>query len=144
MYNTSNVLRVAEGSEKAISGGLRQTLKRGDAVTFTDLPMQPVAIVLYNNTGNTTTAIVSYANEAPQSMTLDSVQAQGFSLGSAYFINPANTQATEIRISVPEDAQEDASIDVYAVSLFLPLGSVQNQEIRCGGAHRFTFEPDLG
>jgi len=133
MYLTSYALNASAGIKKTISDGSRTTLEKGDAVTFNHLPNQPVAIVVYNNTGNTTPFNVVYNNQVPASYNVDSVQAQGFSLGLAYLINPANTNANEITVSVPDNAQQNASLDVYAVSLFLPLSGIQNQEIPLNG-----------
>lgn len=133
MYLTSYALNAAAGIKKTISDGSRTTLGKGDAVTFDHLPNQPVAIVVYNNTGNTTPFNVVYNNQVPTSYNVASVQAQGFSLGLAYLINPANTNANEITVSVPDIAQQGASVDVYAVSLFLPLSAIQNQEIPLNG-----------
>ncbi|WP_049854746.1 hypothetical protein [Dickeya fangzhongdai] len=119
--------------KKSIDDGSRTTLGTGDAVTFTNLPNQPVAIVAYNNTGNTTSFNVVYNNQAPTSYQIDSVQSQGFSLGLAYLINPGVTHASEITVSVPKTEQQGSSIDVYAVSLYFPLGKIQNQEIPLDG-----------
>ena len=133
MYTTSYALNVVRGIKKTISDGSRETLTKGDAVTFNHLPNQPVAIVVYNNTGNTTSFNIAYNNKVPASYSVDSVQGQGFSLGLAYLINPAITQSNEITVSVPDSAQQDASLDVYAVSLFFPLGGINNQEIPLNG-----------
>lgn len=133
MYTTSYALNVVRGIKETISDGSRVTLTMGDAVTFDHLPNQPVAIVVYNNTGNTTPFNVSYSNNPPTSYSVDSVQGQGFSLGLAYIINPVNTQSNEITVSVPDQAQPDSSLDVYAVSLFFPLSDINNQEIPLDG-----------
>ena len=118
---------------KTIRTGERQTLGKGDMVSFTDLPNQPIALVAYNNTGNTTPYVVSYNNQAPKSFNIDSVQGQGFSLGNAFFLNPAKTGSREISVSVPNTAQGEASVDVYLVSLFLPTAGIDNKEIPLNG-----------
>lgn len=118
---------------RTIKTGERQTLGKGDMVNFTDLPNQPIALVAYNNTGNTTPYVVSYNNQAPKSFNIDSVQGQGFSLGNAFFLNPAKTGSREISVSVPNTAQGKASIDVYLVSLFLPTAAIDNIEIPLNG-----------
>lgn len=135
IFKTPAALNIGSNQPTDVTDGSRQTLGKGQAITFTDLPNQPISIVTYNNTGNTTPFNVAYNNQAPQAFTVESVQAQGFSLGLAYLINPAVTGANEITVSVPNTAQSDASIDVYAVSLFLPLHGIQNQEIPLNGEH---------
>ena len=133
MFATAEVLR-AENSLGAINTGARQTLGKGQSVTYTDLPNQPIALVAYNNKGTTTKYIVQYNNQAPNSFTIDSVQAQGFSLGNAVLLDPSITGSREISVSVPNDVPQDASIDVYLVSLYLPLNGIQNYEIPLNGA----------
>lgn len=123
----------ASNSQFVIDNGSRQTLKKGDMVRYTSLPMQPIALVAYNNTGNTTSYVVSYNNQAPKHFTIDSVQAQGFSLGNAFFLNPGVTNSCEISVSVPDTAQSDASIDVYLVSLYLPTSGITNISIPLDG-----------
>ncbi len=120
-------------SSKTVDNGSRQTLSKGNAITFTDLPNQPIVLVAYNNTGNTTDYVVSYNNQAPKHSTIDSVQGQGFSLGNAFLLNPAVTGSREISVSVPNTAQSEASIDVYLVSLFLPTAGISNVEIPLNG-----------
>ncbi len=120
-------------SRKTVTDGSRQTLGKGDSVLFTDLPNQPIVLVAYNNTGNTTKYVVSYNNQAPKSFEIDSVQAQGFSLGNAFFLDPSKTGAREISVSLPNTDQSKASIDVYLVSLYLPTSGIQNQEIPLTG-----------
>lgn len=133
MFTTSNVLR-AKNCLNSISTGERQRLGKGDSVTYNDLPNQPIALTAFNNTGTTTKYIVQYNNEPPKSFTIDSVQSQGFSLGSAVLLNPAVTGSREISVSVPNDVPEKASIDVYLVSLYLPTESIQNYEIPLNGS----------
>lgn len=129
MFLTENVLGAPLKDTKYVSGGQRTTLDCGESVTFTNLPLQPVAIISYNNTGHSTPVVTVYNNQMPNRTQLDSIHAQGFSLGSAYLINPAKTQGREITVSVPSDAHQGASVDVYAVSLSLPLSEINNQNI---------------
>ncbi len=138
-FSSPEALNIAPNVATVITDGSRQTLGKGQAVTFTDLPNQPIGIVTYNNTGNTTPFNVAYNNQIPKPFQVESVQGQGFSLGLAYLINPSVTGANEITVSVPNTAQSDASLDVYAVSLFLPLSGIQNQEIPLNGEH-VTFD----
>lgn len=133
MFLNSNALDADLERRQTVSDGSRTKIGKGEALTFNSLPNQPVAIVTYNNTGNTTPFNVVYNNQAPKQFEVASVQGQGFSLGLSYLINPANTGANEISVSVPNTAQDDASLDVYAVSLFLPLSGIQNQEIPLNG-----------
>lgn len=135
MFLTNNALDASLDQRQMVTDGSRVSIGKGQAVTFSSLPNQPIAIVVYNNTGNTTPFNVVYNNLAPKQLTVESVQGQGFSLGVAYLINPANTGANEISVSVPNTAQEKASLDVYAVSLFFPLSGIQNQEIPLNGEH---------
>ncbi|CNH52216.1 Uncharacterised protein [Yersinia aldovae] len=134
MFTTAYALNASAGFQTNISDGSRTTLGKGNAVTFTNLPNQPVAIVVYNNTGNTTPFNVAYANQKPQNYSVQSVQGQGFSLGLAYIIDPSVTKAFEITVSVPDQAQQNSSVDVYAVSLYLPLSGINNVAIPTNGS----------
>ncbi|HAU5637502.1 hypothetical protein [Citrobacter amalonaticus] len=133
MFSTTTGLDAVDFLDNGIADGRRVTLRKGQAITFADLPNQPVAIVVYNNTGDKTEFNVVYNNQCPETFNVDSVQAQGFSLGLAYLINPAKTHANEISVSVPNFAAANASVDVYAVSLYLPRRDIQNQEIPLNG-----------
>jgi len=130
-FSTKEALNAT--NQLIINDGSRQTLGKGGMVTFTDLPNQPIALVAYNNTGNTTSYVVSYNNQAPHPFEIDSVQGQGFSLGSAFFLNPRVTGSREISVSVPNTAQSNASVDVYLVSLYLPTRDITNIEIPLNG-----------
>jgi hypothetical protein len=118
---------------KSIDNGSRQTLGKGDLIKFTDLPNQPIALVAYNTTGNTTPYVISYNNEKPEHYTIESVEKQGFSLGNAFLINPEKTGAQEISVSVPNTAQSTASIEVYLVSLYLPTSGINNISVPLNG-----------
>ncbi|MFE4109861.1 hypothetical protein [Kosakonia sp. YIM B13611] len=133
MFTTAYAMNASAGFQSSISDGSRTTLGKGQAVTYTNLPNQPVAIVVYNNTGNTTPFNVAYNNQKPQNYSVQSVQGQGFSLGLAYLIDPSVTKAFEITVSVPDQAQQNSSVDVYAVSLFLPLSGINNIQIPTNG-----------
>lgn len=120
-------------AQQTIQDGSRVTVGKGDTVRFTNLPNQPIAVVVYNNTGNNPTVHFAYANENA-SKTIASSQGQGFSMGYCYMIDPSVARSYETTVSLSNTAQEGATIDVYLVSLYFPLGNIQNQPVNLDGS----------
>lgn len=138
---------------KTIDKGQRHTLKKGDVVKYTNLPEQPIAIVVYNNTGNTTTFLIAHQSGKSESFTIASVHNKSYSMGHVCLINPAVTKSHEVSVSISGFAQNDASIDVYLVSLLLPTDkkTLKNIQVKTNRkpvafkAHsKVSFTPDFG
>lgn len=120
VFNTKNV----------INNGARCTLRRGDLARYINLPDQPIAVVVCNNTDKTTSFRVGYNDEYPQSFTAKAQEESGFSAGHIYLINPAVTKSHEIAIAISKSAPEDASLDVYLVSAYLPFDQAGMQSVK--------------
>lgn len=135
MSHLESTLQVSqEALTMTNSGGQRVTLTKGQAITYTNLPSQLVALVVYNRGGNNTEINVSYNAAYPaKKFTLQSVQAAGNSLGLVYLVNPAVTNITQISASIPDFSGNEGEVDVYCMSLRFPLGGgelpVQNIEM---------------
>ena len=109
-------------------------LKVGEVIKYDSLPNQPVAAIIYNKTGNTTTVFANYVSST--SIQLDSVQGGGFGNGYCYVFNPAETNANEINFNLSATSQPEANVDIYLVSLYFPAGvdtGVNNQELPLNG-----------
>ena len=119
LFNTKNI----------INNGARCTLRRGELVRYVNLPEQPIAVVMCNNTDQTTRIRLGYNNEYPQSFMVPAPQESGFSVGHIYLLNPAVTHNHEIALALPQDLEESASVDVYLVSSFLPFQEDKIQNI---------------
>lgn len=154
MNQLESKLFVAEEALKNTnSGGQRVTLKTGEAITYTNLPNQLVALVVYNSGGNNTEIVVTYNNGfPPKSFKLESVQSAGNSLGLVYFVNPSVTKITQISISIPQFKGNEGSIDAYCISLSfpkdggpLPIGNVElsPSPTKFGGYSRAYATPQL-
>ncbi len=127
MTHLASMLQVADEAQTTNDGGQRVRLQKGDAITYTNLPNQLVALVVYNNGGNNTEVSVTY-NVAfpPKKFTLESVEAAGNSLGLVYLVNPAVTDITQISISVPDYKGNEGEVETYCVSLRFPLDGGTN------------------
>ncbi len=154
MSHLASMLQVPqEALATTNSGGQRVNLREGQAITYTNLPNQLVALVVYNNGGNNTEISVSYnASAPPKKFTLESVQSAGNSLGLVYLVNPSVTNITQISLSIPDFKGNEGDIDVYCMSLRFPLGGgeypIQNMEMSTrptpfGGYSRAYATPQL-
>jgi len=101
---------------KFFKNGQKCILKKGDVVRYVELPSEPIAVVVYNNTANTTTCLISCGGEPIQEMTLPA-NARG---GQVCVINPAVSQSYEVAVLLDGGAHHDACIEVFLVSTFLP------------------------
>ncbi len=111
-------LHVALDAAEAINTGAKTTIKPGEVINYTNLPNQPIALIIYNNSGDNTEVLVGYSNVTK--IRLASVSEPGLSMGQAFLLNPAKIKKNEIAISIPHSEQKDATVDVYCVSLLLP------------------------
>ncbi|HAS43861.1 MAG TPA: hypothetical protein DCS93_25515 [Microscillaceae bacterium] len=119
LFNTKNV----------INNGARCTLHRGEVVRYVNLPEQPIAVVMCNNTDQTVRVRLGYNNDYPQSFIIAPPQESGFSAGHIYLMNPALTHNYEIALALPKDIEENASVDVYLISSFLPFHDDKIQNV---------------
>lgn len=109
------------------ANGNRCTLKRGDSVRYTDLPNQPVAVIVYDNTDNPTKFRVAYNNQGSQLFT--TTQLGGLNIGAIYLIDPSKTSSYEVFISIPISEEQNVSLDVYLISAYFPVNEPGIQEV---------------
>lgn len=119
-------------AENIIKQGKKVTIGPGNTVNYINLPNQPVAVVVYNNTGNNTHIIFDYISR--KDVYLDSVSSKGYSIGDVYLLNPRIKQNYNITVSIPHTEPRDSSVDIYCVSLLFPLN--------CKGINNFKIKED--
>lgn len=105
-----------------ITTGEKISIKTGDSITYTNLPNQPIALLIYNNSGNNTEVIITYLSI--RSTSLESVSQRGLSLGEVFLFNPSTTKTNEITVSIPRTEFKDSSVDIYCASLLLPTNLI--------------------
>lgn len=109
-----------------INSGAKNTLRKGQSVTFTNLPSHPIAIVGHNNNGCSTHVLLNAANRSScEKQTINIAETQTFSVGCAYIINPEKMQINEMTLSLPDNAPDQASVDIQIVSLCIPDNKTQ-------------------
>jgi len=117
---------------QTIHDGSRYILKPGNVVRYTSLPNQPMAAVIYNNTGNSPTVRCHYNYETTD-IPLAPVQGEGYATGYCYLFNPRETHSKEITISLDVSSQENAQVDVYLASLYFPMNDIAKHQIPSNG-----------
>jgi len=122
---------------KFFKNGQKCILQKGDVARYVDLPGEPIAVIAYNHTANTTTCLISCGGEPIQEMTLPA-NARG---GQVCVINPAVSQAYEVAILLDGGAHRDACIEVFLVSTFLPSDqkTLNTKEIKPQG-NKYNFK----
>lgn len=109
-----------------IDSGAKNTLRKGQSVTFTNLPTHTIAIVGHNNNGCYTHVLLNGSNRSSnESPTFNIAETQTFGVGCAYIINPTKMQINEMTLSLPENAPDQASVDIQIVSLCIPDNKTQ-------------------
>ena len=106
-------------ANQTISNGAKYNLKKGDTVRYDNLPNQPVAAIMYNNTGDNPSVRVGYGSGV--TITLDAVQENGFGNGYCYVFDPNETNESEITFTLSNSGTAEANVDIYLVSGAFPI-----------------------
>jgi len=117
---------------QTIHDGGKYTLKPGNVVRYTSLPNQPMAVIIYNNTGNSPTVRCHYNSETTD-IPLAPVQGKGYSSGYCYLFNPREAHSKEITISLDVNSQENVQVDIYLASLYFPINDITKHQILSNG-----------
>ena len=121
--------------KQSIDTGIRCTLGSGEGVKYTDIPIQLVAVIVCNNTQENQMVHFNYAGQTISKLVASPTK-QGFSMGYCYLINPSQTEYYDMTIFLSDFAPKDATVDVYLVSLMLPVAdnAAQYQGIGLDGS----------
>ena len=121
--------------KQTIDTGSRCTLGSNEGVRYTDIPDQFVAVIICNNTQENQMVHFNYAGQTISKLVASPTK-QGFSMGYCYLINPSQTEYYDMTIFLSDFAPKDATVDVYLVSLLLPVedSAAQYQGIGLDGS----------
>lgn len=113
------ILEVEESKIRIESEGGLQVINTGEAVKFTQLLNQPMALILFNNNSNNPVVTINYDNQKPRRKTLSAVDRTEASVGFAYVFDPSVSGNREISVSLNPN-QSAASISAFIVSQGMP------------------------
>lgn len=116
-----SALNVVYDAPKVIKTGEKTTIKTGDVINYINLPNQPIALIIYNNTGGNTQVSIRYKKVTH--IRLASVSDRDSGLGQVFLLNPSVTQKNDITISIPHTESADSLVDVYCVSALYPTNT---------------------
>jgi len=126
--------------QKVITDGGRHTLYKGEVIRYAGLPKYPLAVVVYNNTNTDVLFRVAYNDEQPEAFLAQTLETSGYSLGHAYLINPAITQAYDITIGVSDFNPDGSSLEVYIACAGLPIDQLVQAHLLSNEGNPFIFD----